>query len=228
MDRVLRTVCVVAAVVALCPALLAAQSPEQRVDDALRRAAETGVPVELLESKVAEGRAKGIPMERIAEAVERRFEVLGRVHLALGERHELSVEELGVAADAAQAGVSEAVLASLAESAPRERRAVAIAALTQLVQLGYASETALERVSEALARGPEALMNLPAQAAGRGAGAGGPPGEVGPGAAGGRGGPPASVTPQGVPPGRGRADPGGRGGPPGGGPPGGGGPGSGG
>jgi hypothetical protein len=81
----------------------------------------------------------------------------------------------------------------VSETAPRDRRAVAIAALTQLVALGHVPEAALARVRDALQRGPQALMNLPAEAGRRG---GGPaPGTPAPDARG-RGaadGPPASV-----------------------------------
>jgi hypothetical protein len=215
MNRVKRATRVALTALVVAPALLAGQAPQQRIDQALSRALEAGVPVSLLESKVAEGRAKGVPLERIASAVEQRLATLERVQTAFGERAQLSAQELGVAGDALQAGVSEVALRTISERAPRDRRAVAIATLAHLVQLGYSSETALERVSEALEQGSEALMNLPAQAQGRGRATGRPEGVPGRGQAGegGRGGPPASV------PAGGRAtDPGsqgrGRGGPP--------------
>jgi hypothetical protein len=171
-----------------------------------------GVPVQLLQSKVAEGRAKGVRVDLIAQVVERRLATLEQVKASVGDRQQLTPQELGLSADAVHAGVSEAVLAAISERAPGDRRAVAIAALTQLVQAGHPSEVALERVTQALQQGPEALMNLPAQAQGRGRG--GPPEGIpgqGPGAQNGRGGPPASVPAAGAT-GRGR----GRGGPDGG------------
>ena len=203
----------VAAALMLLPALLAAQTPEQRIDRALDRAQSVGVPVELLESKVAEGHAKGIPLARIAAAVEQRLQVLERVKTDFGDRNQLTAPELGVAADAVQTGVSEAALSTLSERAPRDRRAVAIAVLTELVKQGEASETALARVTEALARGGDAVSNLPAQSNGRG---NGPPNEVTGRGVGGQSGSRGNGPPGGVPPGqtggtgRGR----GRGGPP--------------
>ena len=195
----------------LAPAAVRAQTPDEQIRRSLERAEQAGVPVALLQSKVDEGRAKGIPAARIAAAVAHRLEVLEHVHDRLEDRN-LDAAELGVAADAAQAGVSDEVLASLTEKAPRGRRAVALATLTQLVQQGHAPEEALQRVTEALERGPDALLNLPAQAAGRGngngvgnagnagatgggVGAGGPKGPTGAaaGQGGGRGGPPAGV-----------------------------------
>ncbi len=42
------------------------QPPQDRINTALARARQVGIPVALLESKMAEGKAKGIPLERIA------------------------------------------------------------------------------------------------------------------------------------------------------------------
>jgi uncharacterized membrane protein YgcG len=131
---------------------------------ALARAREVGIPVALLESKIAEGKAKGVSMERIAAAVERREAALEKAHEALHEQPDID-ESLAVTADAVEAGVSQTVLKTLAQSAPRDRRNVAIAALTELVHQVRGSEAALERVREALRRGPDALANLPAEAA---------------------------------------------------------------
>jgi hypothetical protein len=149
---------------AAVPAALEAQTPEQRIELARQRAAEAGVPLALLDSKMAEGKAKGVPMDRIAAAIEARAAGLARAANALARRPDITEPELGLAADALQAGVSETFLAAIAELAPGERRGVAIATLTQLVQLGMAPQHALDSVIEALARGPEALLNLPAQA----------------------------------------------------------------
>ena len=162
---------VVGLTAALMPAAARAQTPEEQIRRSLERAAEAGVPVSLLQSKIDEGRAKGIPVARIAAAVTIRLTVLERVKIRLAAQN-LDAAELGVAADAAQAGVSDQVLLAITQSAPKERRAVAVAALTQLVQMGHGSEEALQQVTEALQRGPDALMNLPAQAAGRGQGPG--------------------------------------------------------
>ena len=49
-----------------------AQEPQQRIAAALDRARAAGLPVELLESKLAEGRAKNVPLDRIAAAIEAR------------------------------------------------------------------------------------------------------------------------------------------------------------
>jgi hypothetical protein len=185
----------------LASAAASAQTPDADVQRTLERARQAGIPVELLESKVAEGRAKGVPMARIAGAVERRLEILQRVRTSIDPDRQFSIEELGVAGDALAGGVSEDVLRTIGETAPRERRAVAIAALSQLVRLGHPSEEALRRVNQALQQsGPEALMNLPAQAAA--AGRRGPPvdGPAGAGAGQGRGGPPAGVPAGGKPP----------------------------
>lgn len=64
--------------IALAPPVLAAQDStratgtgaDARVDAALAAAVSAGIPTSLLERKIAEGHAKGVPMERIAVAVE--------------------------------------------------------------------------------------------------------------------------------------------------------------
>ncbi len=141
-----------------------AQSADQRVNAVRARAREAGVPVALIESKIAEGRAKGVPMDRIATAVERREAALERASQALRGRADVDSADLAVGADAMESGVSEAALRAVAEAAPRNRRVVAIAVLTQLVQMGRTPQAALDSVRDALKRGPNALTNLPGQA----------------------------------------------------------------
>ncbi len=193
------------------------QPPQERIDAALSQARRTGIPVALLESKMAEGKAKGVPLERIAAAIERREAALESASQALrGEAD--ATASLAVGADAIESGVNEGVLKAVAENAPRDRRNVAIAALTQLVQQGYVPEAALERVRDALRRGPDALANLPAEAAaGRRGGAsqdGQRPGNAG-GRSGAESGPPAGVpapgkpSQAGKPGGQGNSNPGG-------------------
>jgi hypothetical protein len=143
----------------------AAVSAEARTQAAVGTALEAGIPVSLLESKIAEGRAKGVSMERIAIAVETRLEALLRARTAL-QRARLettTVGDLSVAADAVQAGVSESALVEISQRAPQERRAVAVAVLANLVALGHGSEHALGQVRVALGRGPDALLNLQAR-----------------------------------------------------------------
>jgi len=130
---------------------------QERVDAAIARARSQGVPVSLLESKMAEGKAKGVPLDRIAAAIERREASLERAAQAMKGHGALTDADLSVGGDAVEAGVSNAVLTAVTDSAPRERRAVAIAALTELVQRGIAPDAALARVREALKRGPDAL-----------------------------------------------------------------------
>ncbi len=161
---------VVALIVLLVLALpsLDAQTPDamQRIETTRQRAAAEGIPVSLLDAKVAEGRAKGVRPDLIATAVETRLAALirARTVMGLGER-EWTPTDLSVGADALQAGVSEDVLRTLSRSAPADQRAVAIAILTHLVQLGEPPNRALGQVQAAIQQGPEALRNLPARAA---------------------------------------------------------------
>jgi len=147
-----------------------AQPPQERINTALTRARQVGIPVTLLEAKIAEGKAKGVSLERIAAAIERRETTLEHANQIIRGQPGAGDADLAVTADAIESGVNDAVLKAVADSSPRDRRAVAIAALTQLVQMGRGSEEALARVQEALKRGPEALLNLPAEASGRGRG----------------------------------------------------------
>ena len=157
------------------------QPPQERINTALARARQVGIPVALLESKIAEGKAKGVSLERIADAVARREAALEKASEALRGQPE-AASSLSVGADAVEAGVSEAALRAIADNAPRDRRNVAIAVLTELVEQGHTPAAALERVTEALKRGPDALANLPAQAAaargGRSGAEAGPPASV--------------------------------------------------
>jgi hypothetical protein len=197
------------------------QPPQERINTALARARQVGIPVALLESKIAEGKAKGVSMERIAVAIERRQAALERASQAMRGQTDAAAS-LAVGADAIESGVNETVLKAVAESAPRDRRNVAIAALTELVHQGQVPEAALERVRAALKRGPDALANLPAEASSnRGSG---PSKGQGPGQGQGQGqgnsgrragaepGPPAGVPAPGQPPQSGRPDNTGQGG----------------
>lgn len=213
------TLALVAALLAL-PSAAGAQDPQQRIDAARQRAAAAGIPVALLDGKVAEGRAKGVPIDRIAVAVERRLGTLSRAREAMAgapRTAPVSAADLSVGADALEAGVDPAVLGRLTVSAPANQRAQAISILTELVAGGETSDRALAKVTAALTRGPEALRQLPGEAAserGQGRGnANAPPGRGNNGRgnnAGGRGrgqgGPPASVPGPAERPGRGRGN----------------------
>jgi hypothetical protein len=180
-------------------AMAQVQPPQDQINTALARAREVGIPVALLESKIAEGKAKGVSMDRIAAAITRREAALEKADHALSGRPDAAAS-LAVGADAVESGVSEAALKAVAENAPRDRRNVAIAVLTELVQQGQVPEAALARVTEALKRGPDALADLSAEAAaGRGGRGFAPSGGRGP-----QAGPPAGVPAPGNPPQAGR------------------------
>jgi hypothetical protein len=65
------------------------QGAQERIDTAIAHARSQGVPVSLLESKMAEGKAKGVPLDRIAAAIERREASLERAAQAM-KGHERS------------------------------------------------------------------------------------------------------------------------------------------
>jgi len=143
-----------------------ARTPQTRIDAAMQSSVKAGIPTALLQSKVEEGKAKGVSQERIAAAVEARLQGLMRASAAL-ERAGVDVASqsvLAVSADALEAGVTESALVKVSRGAPEERRAVAVATLTGLVQLGHASEVALARVAAAMSSNA-ALANLQADVA---------------------------------------------------------------
>lgn len=168
------------------------QDPAERIQLTLESARAAGLPVQLLESKVAEGRAKNVALNRIALVVEQRAAAMGRaqeVLVGIVGPEGVRAEDMAVAADAIQAGVGEAAVAQIARASAGQRRTVALAALAQLVADGVVPEEALRRVRGAMSKGNEALMNVTAgvgrpegrgppagvPAAGRPAGAGPPP-----------------------------------------------------
>lgn len=137
---------------------------QARIDAAIQAAARADIPTSLLVSKVAEGRAKNVPQERIASAVEARLSALVRASSAL-ERAGAeagTAAELAVSADALEAGVSEAALIRVSRRAPDDRRVVAVAVLADLVRLGQSSESAAARVNAAVTTSA-ALANLNAE-----------------------------------------------------------------
>lgn len=153
------------------PAVALAQgagTPDQRIADALDRAASAGIPAELLQNEVAEGKAEGWTQDRIAAAVEYRLDALTRARDALSKGgHEVDADDMSVGADAIGVGVSGAALAKIAETegAPWERRMVAVAVLYELAYVhGIPVGQALTEVETALARSSGELEDLPAQA----------------------------------------------------------------
>lgn len=166
----LRKTMVGVAALVFCAAPLAAQEAGGQAEgqvaaDAFARAEAAGIPTSLLESKLAEGKAKGVAMARIEAAIERRTDALIRASETFTEAgvQGASEADLSVAADAIEGGVSAEVLQAVSTKAPRERRAVAIAALTHLVAEGVVDSEALVRVEAALDRGPDALADLTGQ-----------------------------------------------------------------
>jgi hypothetical protein len=154
------------ALLALLAAPAMAAGQEEGIDQAFARVEAAGIPVSLLESLQAEGKARGVSMDVLADAMQRRADALIRAREAMRtDGSDASEAELAAGADALQAGVSEAVLAALTENTDgHDQRVAATAALGVLVELGHVPAEALTRVEAALARGPEALGSLHGEA----------------------------------------------------------------
>ncbi|MBW3655590.1 MAG: sigma-70 family RNA polymerase sigma factor, partial [Gemmatimonadetes bacterium] len=139
---------------------------DERIAAARARAAQAGIPVELIDSRIAEGRAKGVAEARIAEAVERRAAGLARAQEAMargGSRP--TTPELSAGGDAMEAGVDGQTLRAVVQAARAEDRPVALAVLAELVRQGVPVADARAQVEAALARRGDALARLPEQAA---------------------------------------------------------------
>jgi hypothetical protein len=170
------------AMIGAVPATLSAQAAtaQAQIDAALDRVQQAGIPADLVQMKVREGQAKGVPSDRIATAATHRAAALIRAQNALNRAGvQPTRDDLAAGADALGSGVSEAVLEALAGVTPGEHRAVAIAVLGALYGEGVLPAQAFARVQAAMERGPEALANLPAQAAAARGGQGGPPSQAG-------------------------------------------------
>lgn len=145
------------------PAGLRAQAgdPTGRIDAALAHAEAAGVPIQLLRLKQAEGKAKGVLADRLADGLEKRAAAL---ILARGAMPESDAHAIAAGADAVEMGIGPDVLAHVEATVPTERRFVAVFALTRLVQLGHGPARAMREVENALLRGPHALPDLAARA----------------------------------------------------------------
>ncbi|HEX6923818.1 MAG TPA: hypothetical protein VF167_00200 [Longimicrobiaceae bacterium] len=200
---------------ATSPRVAFSQDPEARIEAARRAVAEAGIPTTLIDTRVAEGKAKGIPMERIAAVVERRAQLLASAQEAMAGVPGLTAADLAAGADALEAGIDRGSLRAVIQGARAQDRPVAIAVLTYLHREGgLPVGLALQRVRTAMGEGPDALRTLPGRAAAAAA-RGGPPPWAGPGvggeAAGKAGAPPAAVPAPGERPGHGRPERSGRG-----------------
>jgi hypothetical protein len=175
------TLLALVAMIGAVPATLTAQAAtaEAQINAALERVQQAGIPADLVQMKVREGQAKGIPAQRIAAAAQHRADALVRAQDALTRTGvQPTRDDLVAGADAIGAGVSVAALGAAADMAPGGQRTVAIAVLTELWGSGMLPEQALDAIRRAIDAGPDALANLPAQAGAR-AGQAGPPSQAG-------------------------------------------------
>ncbi len=128
------------ALFSLVPGVLQAQQSDEaarRIEAAQVRVAQAGIPVELLMTKIAEGRAKGISEERIAMVAERRTAGLLKAQEALaGSGRRVGAAEVGAGADALDAGVDGNSLRAVIQQARDDNAAVALAVLGELVKQG--------------------------------------------------------------------------------------------
>lgn len=177
----------------------------------VRQAQADGLPADALVSRALEGRAKGVPEDRIVRAVSAyatQLEASKRAVAAGGRAP--SAGEIEAGALALGLGAREADVSALARQAPSGRSlTVPLAVMGSLIARGLPSDAALGRVQASLMerQTDRELMGLPGGGPPAGVTPGGPPPWAGPGAT---ASPPAG-PPAGVPGNAGGVDPGQRG-----------------
>ncbi|MBI4545211.1 MAG: hypothetical protein HY703_08455, partial [Gemmatimonadetes bacterium] len=134
---------------------------DARIEAALEQALEVGIPVTMLESKIAEGKAKGVSMTRIATAVEHRLEVLTEARAAMGgAAAEASASTMAAAAFALEKGARAEDVKDVSQTSPPEQRTIALAVLGELVAEGKSSASAAAEVRSALERNLDLAAEL--------------------------------------------------------------------
>lgn len=132
-----------------------------RIQEAVTKARDAGVPAGPVLDKALEGIAKGVPAARLAPAVEAYVDRLARAAAVLGEGPPPA--EIVAAADALGRGVPEGQLQAVTRAAGAEDRAIALVVLGDLVEMGVPADRAAGAVQDAMAagRGGETLLHLP-------------------------------------------------------------------
>lgn len=130
------------------------------VEDVLERAAELGLPEQALADKALEGAAKGVPGDRLTEALERRLDGLRTAADALPA--DAGPASVRAGADALSQGLGSPDLRRIGEVASEAERPAALVVLGELARLGIPVDQALQTVSDELERGegPGSVMAL--------------------------------------------------------------------
>lgn len=114
-------------------------------------AARSGLPPEALMSKTLEGVSKGAPGSRIVQVVRRHFAALRDARAALGV--DITLDELGAAAGALQAGVPRSSLATLHTTRKGNSILMPLVVLSDLVSRGVPPEDASSAIINMTQRG---------------------------------------------------------------------------
>lgn len=140
-------------VVAQQAALLARLDPASRyqIEVLMDSAARIGLPPEALLSKTLEGISKGAPGSRIVQVVRKHFSALREARAALGV--EITLDELGAAAGALQAGVPRTSLARLHDTRKGSSILMPLVVLSDLVSRGVPPDDATSAIINMTQRG---------------------------------------------------------------------------
>lgn len=133
--------------------LLSRLDPASRyqIEVLMDSAARIGLPPEALMSKTLEGISKGAPGARIVQVVRRHLAALRDARAALGV--EISLDELGAAAGALQAGVPRTSLATLHTTRKGNSILMPLVVLSDLVSRGVPPDDATSAIINMTQRG---------------------------------------------------------------------------
>lgn len=135
------------------PSLLTRLDPASRyqIEVLMDSAARIGLPPEALLSKTLEGISKGAPGSRIVQVVRRHFGALREARAALGV--DITLDELGAAAGALQAGVPRKSLATLHTTRKGNSILMPLVVLSDLVSRGVPPDDATSAILNMTQRG---------------------------------------------------------------------------
>jgi len=139
----------------------------ERIGQTIAAAARDGLPVELLQDKVREGLAKGVPAPRITVALGRLSESLSGARAELAGRDRPSARLYRAVVDAHAAGAGRPEVGAVLAATPRadgEATARAIEVLGDLARHGFPVDAAARAVADVARARPQVLGQLVGEA----------------------------------------------------------------
>jgi hypothetical protein len=139
----------------------------ERIGQTLAAAARDGLPVEILDDKLREGLAKGVPAPRIAVALARLSEALAGARAELAGRERPSARLYRAVVEAHAAGVGRAEVGAVLAATPRsdgDTTARAVEVLGDLARRGFPADVAARTVADVARARPQLIGQLVGEA----------------------------------------------------------------